>query len=146
MVHGVDGILLRRLPVRGGVGDHIASHHHIDLAPCKYLLQPSQVRGVCNIHRNVIGEQVDMELVSHRHIDNLTADQVGLRLFGPGELVYSQIDLITQIPDLPHNSLVGEGERVKGSREKGYLFSLLNLHLADCQAVGRDEPADVGER
>ena len=32
-------------------------------------------------------------------VDDLPADQVGLGLFGPGELVHRQIDLKAQVPD-----------------------------------------------
>ena len=131
MVHGVNGVLLRRLPVGGGVGNDVASHYHIDGPPCKYLLQPLQIRRIGDIDWNIVGEQVHMELVRHRHIDNLAADQVRLRLLGPGKLVHSQINLVAQIPDLTDDSLVGEGKRVERTWEESHLLPLLNLHLAN---------------
>ena len=100
---------------------------------------------MCIRDRNIVGEQVDVEIPCHGHVDNLTADQVGLGLFGPGKLVHSQIDLKAQVADGVDNALVGEGKGVEGAGEEGDLPGRLKGEGAVVQPPQGDEAVDVGQ-
>ena len=83
VVEGVDGVRLRRLAVGGGVGHHVAAHHDGDAAVRKRLTQLPQVGGVGDVHRKILGEDVDVELVGHGHGRDAAADTGGLGPLGP---------------------------------------------------------------
>ena len=102
------------------MGHYVAAHHQIDLLVGEELPQALQVSGIGDVHRDVVGKQVDMEVPRHRQADDLPADQVGLGLLGPGELVHRQIDLKPQIPDGVDDPLMGQGKGVKCSGEEGH--------------------------
>ena len=103
-------------PDRRSVGYHVAARHQVHLLIGEQLPQALQVCGVGDVHRDLVGEQVHMEVPGDGQVDNLPADQVGLGLLGPGELVHRQIDLKAQVPDGVDNAL---WDRVKGSKVRG---------------------------
>ena len=81
MVHRMNRIFNRFLLIRRGIGNDIAADHDIQLFSGKHLSQAFQIRRIGDIDRNIIREQVHMELIRHRHTHDLTADQMRLRLF-----------------------------------------------------------------
>ena len=89
VVHGVDRPVHRGGLIGAGVAHHIAAHHQIDLLAGEELPQAAQVPGVGQVHRDIVGKQVDVEVPGDGQVDDLPADHVGLGLFGPGELVHS---------------------------------------------------------
>ena len=142
MVKGVDGVLLRRLPVGGGVGHHVGAHHDGHLPPREGRPQAGQVLGVGDVHREVLREDVDVELIRHGDGGDAPADAVGLGLFGPGELVDGQHHLIAHVPDGLDDALVGQGEGVEGPGEKGHPLALLEPEAAVEQLLPGDELVD----
>ena len=124
VVHGVDRPVHRGGLIGAGVAHHIAAHHQIDLLAGEELPQAAQVPGVGQVHRDIVGKQVDVEVPGDGQVDDLPADHVGLGLFGPGELVHRQIHLEAHLPNGVGDALVGQGEGVKGAGEKGDLPGL----------------------
>ncbi len=120
VVQGVDGAGRRRRPVGGGVGHHVGAHRQVQLPAGKDLPQPVQVLRRGQVHRDVVGEEVHVELVRHGHADDLPPHQGGLGLLGPGELVDGQVHLQPQVPDLLDDALVAQGEGVEGAGEEGH--------------------------
>ena len=55
---------------------------------------------------------------------------MGLGFFRPGELIDREVNLEAQIPDCPHNPLMGEGEGVEGPGEEGDLIPVLKAERA----------------
>ena len=106
MVHRMNRIFNRFLLIRRGIGNDIAADHDIQLFSGKHLSQAFQIRRIGNIDRNLIREQVHMELIRHRHTHDLTADQMRLRLFRPGKFIDRQKHLIAAVADLADNLLV----------------------------------------
>ena len=121
MVHGVDRAVGRRGLIGRGVGHHVGPHRQIQFPVGKDLPQAVQVAGSGQVHRNVVGEEVHVELVRHGHADDLPPHQGGLGLFGPGELVDGEIHLHPQVPDLLDDALVAQGEGVEGAGKKATL-------------------------
>ena len=145
VVHGVDGPGPRLHLVGGGMGHYVAAHHQIDLLVGEELPQALQVGGIGDIHWDVVGKQVDMEVPRHRQADDLPADQVGLGLLGPGELVHRQIDLKAQIPDGVDDPLMGQREGVEGAGEEGHPPGTGEGEGAVVHPPQGDEPVDVGQ-
>ena len=106
MVHRMDRIRRRSRTIGGGVAHHVAADHNIKLLAGEHPAQAAQVSGVGDVDRHIIREQLDMQLVGNRHADNLPPDQVGLGLFGPGKLVYREVDLEPEVADRPHDPLM----------------------------------------
>ena len=145
MVHPVDREIRRLRPVGGGVAHHVAADGDIKLPAREGLGEPLEVGGIGEVHRNIIREEVNMELVGHRHADNLPPDQMGLGFFRPREFVYREINLEAQIADRPHNPLVGEGEGVEGPGKEGDLVPVLKAERTVIDPLQRDEPVDMRE-
>ena len=120
VVKGVDGVLPGVLAVGGGPGHHIAARHDGHLPAGEGPAQIGKVGGVGDVHREILGKDVDVELVGHGQAGDAAADPVGLGLFRPGELVNGQHHLVAQVPDGPDDALVGEGEGVEGAGEEGH--------------------------
>ena len=127
------------------MGHHVAARHQVHLLIGEQLPQALQVRGVGDVHRDLVGEQVHMEVPGDGQVDDLPADQVGLGLLGPGELVHRQIDLKAQVPDGVDDALVGQGEGVEGAGEEGDLLGPQEGEGAVVQPPQGDEPVDVGQ-
>ena len=106
VVHRMNRIFDRFLLIRRGIGNDIATDHDIQLFSGKHLSQAFQIRRIGDIDRNIIREQVHMELIRHRHTHNLTADQMRLRLFRPGKFIDRQKYLIAEVANLADNLLV----------------------------------------
>ena len=120
VVKGVDGVLRRGLAVGGRICHHVAAHHNGHLPARESPAQGGEVVRVGDVDREVLREDMDMELVRCGDGGDAAADAVGLGLLRPGELVNSQHDLIAQIPDGLDNALMGEGEGVEGAGEEGH--------------------------
>ena len=105
--------------------DHVGARHDINLLLRKDLPQPLQIRRIGDIDGDIVGEQMDIKLIGHGHIDDLPAHQMGLGLFRPGKFVNGQEYRIAQLPDPPGDLLVGQSERVKGAREERHLAAAL---------------------
>ena len=75
VVHGVDGPRHRCRLVGGGVGYHVRAHRQVQLPAGKDLPQPVQVLRRGQVHRDVVGEEVHVELVRHGHADDLPPHQ-----------------------------------------------------------------------
>ena len=120
VVEGVDGIRLGRLLVGRGVDHHVAAHHDGHAAPRERLAQLAQVLRVGDVHREVLREDVNVELVRHGHGYDAAADAVGLGALGPGKFVDGQQHLEAQVADGPDDALVGQGEGVKRAGEEGH--------------------------
>ena len=80
VVHGVDGPVPGRVLVGGGVGHHVAARHQVHLLIGEQLPQALEVCGVGDVHRDLVGEQVHVEVPGDGQVDDLPADQVGLGL------------------------------------------------------------------
>ena len=145
VVHPVDGPGPGGRLIAGGVGHHVAARHDIQLLVGEQLAQPVQVVGVGDVHGDVVGEQVDVEVPRHGQVDDLPPDEMGLGLFGPGELVHGQIDLEPQVPDGLDDALVGQGEGVEGAGEEGDLSGGREGEGPVVQPMQGDEPVDVGQ-
>ena len=145
MVHPVDRKIRRLRLVGGGVPHHVAADGDIKLPAREGFGKPLEVGGIGEVHRDIVREEVDMELVGHRHADNLPPDQMGLGFFRPGELIDREVNLEAQIPDCPHNPLMGEGEGVEGPGEEGDLIPVLKAERAVIDPLQRDEPVDMRE-
>ena len=145
MPQGVDGAGRRGRLVGRGVGNHIGSHSEVNFSAGEDLPQAAEVSRIGQIHRNVMGEKVHVELVRHGHADDLAAHQGGLGLFRPGEFIHGQIDLHPQIPDLLYDALVAQGEGIEGTGEERHLVGRFKLEGAGLDTVGDDETVDVGE-
>ena len=127
VVHRMNRIFDRFLLIRRGIGNDIAADHDKQLFSGKHLSQAFQIRRVGDIDRNIIWEQVHMELIRHRHAHDLTADQMRLRLFRPGKFIDRQKYLIAEVADLADNLLVRQRKRVKRAREECHLVPLFDL-------------------
>ena len=86
-----------------------------------------------------------MEVPRHRQADDLPADQVGLGLLGPGELIHRQIDLEAQVPDGVDDPLVGQGEGVEGAGEEGHPPGAGEGEGAVVHPPQGNEAVDVGQ-
>ncbi|CAN4002819.1 DUF4406 domain-containing protein, partial [Dysosmobacter welbionis] len=144
VVHGVDGPRHRCRLVGGGVGYHVRAHRQVQLPAGKDLPQPVQVLRRGQVHWDVVGEEVHVELVRHGHADDLPPHQGGLRLLGPGELVDGQIHLHPQIPDLLDDALVAQGEGVEGAGKEGGPCRHVEGEVSAFNLIGDDEAVDVG--
>ena len=120
MVEAMDGIRLRGLAIRGGVGHHVAAHHNGYLPSRERPAQSAQIFGVGNIHREILREDMHIKFIRHRHGRNLPPDAVGLGALRPGKLVDGQQHLKALVPDGPDNTLVGQGKGVKGAGKEGH--------------------------
>ena len=127
------------------MGHHVAARHQVHLLVGEQLPQALEVCGVGDVHRDLVGEQVHVEVPGDGQVDDLPADQVGLGLLGPGELVHRQIDLEAQVPDGVDDALVGQGEGVEGAGEEGDLLGPQEGEGAVVQPPQGDEPVDVGQ-
>ena len=78
-----------------------------------------EVLRVGDVHREILREDLHMELVRHRHGGNAPPDAVGLGALGPREFIDGQQYLEAPIPDGSDNGLVGQGEGIEGTGEKG---------------------------
>ena len=143
MVHCPDGIAHLRIPVERSAGNDVASHHQVDLPAGEQLLQVIQIRRISRIQRKIRREQVHMELIRHRHVDDLTADIMRLRLLGPGEFIHRQVDLEAHVADHPRNSLVGQREGIEGAREERHAGPHGQVKGSFQKAVLGDEPVQV---
>ena len=147
MVEAVDGVRLRGPLVGRGVGHHVAAHHDGHRPPGKGLPQAAEVLGIGDVHREVLGKDVDMELIGHGHGRDAAADAVGLGPLGPGKFVDGQQHLEPPVPDGPDDALVGQGEGVEGAGEEGDGPGLLHGEAPVEQALLRHEavyPAQHG--
>lgn len=145
MVEGVDGPVPGRHLVGGCVGHHVGSHREIQFPSGKNLPQPVQIRGRCQIDRDVVGEEVHVKLIRYGHGDDLPPHQGGLGLFGPRELVHSQVHFKPQIPDLLDDALVAQGEGVEGPRENATPLRCGKTEGAAFDMMGDDEAVDVAQ-
>ena len=118
MVEGVDGVRRGRFAVGGGVGYHVAAHHDGYAPSRKCLPQTAQVVGIGDVHREILREKVDVELVGHGHGRDAAADAGGLCALGPGEFVDGQQHLEARIPDGADDALVGQGEGIESAGEE----------------------------
>ena len=147
MVEAVDGVRLRGLAIGRGVGHHVAAYHDGHRPAGKGLPQAAEVLGIGDVHREVLGKDVDMELVGHGHGRDAAADAVGLGPLGPGKFVDGQQHLEPPVPDGPDDALVGQGEGVEGAGEEGDGPRLLQGEAPVEQALLRHEavyPAQHG--
>ena len=119
VVKGMDGVRLHGLAIGGGVSHHVTSHGDGHLPSGEGLPQPMEVLRVGDVHREILREDLHMELVRHRHGGNAPPDAVGLGALGPRELIDGQQYLEAPIPDGSDNGLVGQGEGIEGTGEKG---------------------------
>ena len=78
VVHGAGHLIRGILPVEGRVGDDVRPHHQIELPVREELLQPLQVLRIPGVHRQLAGEEVHVEFIRDAHVDDLTADEMGL--------------------------------------------------------------------
>ena len=101
------------------MGHHVTSHGDGHLPPGECLPQPVEVLRVGDVHRKILREDLHMELVRHRHGGNAPPDAVGLGALGPRELIDGQQHLEAPIPDGADDGLVGQGEGIEGTGEKG---------------------------
>ena len=83
MVHAVDGIGAGRRLVGGRAVDHVGAHDEVQLTSGEHVLQPPQIAGIGDVDGDIVGEQMHMEFVRHRHGGDLPPDQAGLGLFRP---------------------------------------------------------------
>ena len=145
MVEGVDGVRLGHLLVGRGVGHHVAAHHDGHAAAREGLAQLAQVLRVGDIHREVLGEDVDVELVRHGHGHDAAADAVGLGALGPGEFVDGQQHLEAQVADGPDDALVGQGEGVERAGEEGHGPGRAEVEPAVEQPLLGDEAVQLAQ-
>ena len=146
VVQMVDGAGRGRGLVGGGTRHHVGPHRQIQRLPREHLPQAVQVGGGGQVHREVVGEEIHVELVRHGHADNLPPDERGLGLLGPGELVHRQIHLEPQVPDGLDDALMAEGEGIEGAGEEGGLLRGLKLEGSALDLVEDDEAVDMGQR
>ena len=106
MIIEMDRAWFHRLFVGGGVKHYIAAHHQIHFFAREHSLQFLQICIVCNIHRNIVREQIYIFFVGYRHHNNLPPCHARLRFLGPGKFVQSQIHLKAQIADFLYNAFV----------------------------------------
>ena len=130
MVEGMDGIFFRFLLVGACVVDNVGSHNDIEFLRREHLSQATQIRRVRDVDRRVVREQMDIKLVRDGHVYDLAAHQVRLGLFRPGELVDGEEYGESKLLDLLRDLLVGQCERVEGSREERNFVPRHGLHLA----------------
>ena len=102
-----------------GIADHVAARHQIEPSAGEQSAQTGQILHRGNVYRNLIGEQIHIQLIGHGHIGNLPPQQLGKGLLAPGKFVDGQIDLKTHLADLLHDTLVPRAEGVKGAGEEG---------------------------
>ena len=131
--------------VGGGACHHVGAHSEVDLPAAEDLAQAAQVIRVCQVHRDIVGEEVDVKLVGHGHADDLAAHQGRLGLLGPGEFIHRQIHLVSKVADLLHDALVRQGEGVEGAGEEGHLFMLGEGEGAAFDAVADDEAVNMAQ-
>ena len=138
MVHPVDGILCRRLPIAGGVTDHVGSDRDIEFPSLEGLLQSPHIVIVRDVHGKIIRKRINPLFIRHRHIHDLAALEPWLRVLGPGKLIQRQIHVEPHIPDSSGHCLMPQTERVEGARVKRNLppgrkteFPLLRPVLAN---------------
>ena len=98
-----------------------------------------QITWIGNVDWNLIRENIDMELIRHRHIDDLAADQVRLRLFRPGKLVNSQVHFKALIANLAHDFFVRTRKWIEGARQKGHFRPLNDIKSLMIHAPLADE-------
>ena len=60
-----NGLYLRDSQEKRGVAPPAPPRHNVDLLAGKQLGQPLQVGGICNVYRDIVGEQMDMEVPRH---------------------------------------------------------------------------------
>ena len=106
MVKRVDGIRLHGLSVRRRVRDNVAADHDGHLPPWECLAQLAQVSGIGDVHREILREDVDIELIGHGHRRDAAADAVGLRALRPREFVDGEQHLEAEVADGAHDALV----------------------------------------
>ena len=145
VVQGVDGAGCGRRFIGRGVCHYVGTDSQIQLPPGEHLPQAVQVGGSCQVHGNVVGEQIHVEFIGHGHTDDLPPHQGRLGLFGPGEFIHRQVDLKAQVPDGQHDALVAEGEGVEGAGEERRLLRYPELEGAALDTVLDDEAVNVGE-
>ena len=143
MVHAVDRALAGRGLIGGRPVDHIGAYNEIQFPAGEQLPQPLQVIGIGDIDGNIIGEQMYMKLVRHRHGHDPAADQTGLGLFRPGKFIHRQIHLVAHIADGVGQRLVGQGEGVEGAGEEGHLLPAVELEGAVVGLVPDDKLIDA---
>ena len=131
--------------VGGGVGHHVAAHAQVQLPSGEDVPQDIEIVGVGQIHRDVVGEDIHIVLVGHGHAHQLTADETGLCLLGPGEFVDGQIHLEAQVTDGLHDALVGQGEGVEGAGEEGCLLRHGEPEGAVLDVVEYDEAVQMAQ-
>ncbi len=146
MIQRMHGALPRRHTVRGRVGYHIGPDRKIQLPTGKDLTQANQILRRGKIHGDIMGEEIHVELVRHRHTDNLTADQRGLGFLGPGEFVDCQIDFHAQIPDCRDDALMRQREGVEGAWEECRLAPFLEDKGTAFDTMPDSEAVDMGQR
>ena len=83
VVHAVHRAVAGRRLVGGRAVDYVGSHDKIQLPAGKQLPQPFQIVGIGNVDGDIIGKQLHMEFIRHRHGGDLPPDQAGLGLFRP---------------------------------------------------------------
>ena len=86
-----------------------------------------------------------MEHVGYGHGGDAPAQAVGLGLFGPGELVNGQQDLEALVADGPDDALVGQGEGVEGTGEKGHGAGRAEVKALVEQALLGDEAVELAQ-
>ena len=108
----------------GNVLDIIAN----DYTPEQLAELPEIVR-VRDVDRDLVREEIDVEIPRDGHVDDLPADEVGLRFLGPGKFIDSQIDFKTHFADRPNNSTVGKRKGIKSSRKNSFYHKKKILRL-----------------
>ena len=146
MVHAVDGIGAGRRLVGGRAVDHVGAHDEVQLTSGEHVLQPPQIAGIGDVDGDIVGEQMHMEFVRHRHGGDPAADQAGLGLFRPGELVHRQKHLVPHVPDGAGQRLVGQGKGVEGAGEEGHPLPLAEGEGAVVCLVPDDELVHAVQR
>jgi len=145
VVHRVYRVFFRSAAVGRGVCHNIAANGDVKLVAFKHLMQPLQIIGICDIDRNIIGENMHMEFICDRHTYYLPADKMRLSFLRPRKFIDCEEHLKSQIADCVYDSLMRKGEGVESSGEEGYLIALLKAEIAMVQPMQRYESVNIGE-
>ena len=143
VVQRVNGARCGGCFVGRGIGDYVGSHRQIGPPAAADPLQSFQIGGGGQVHGNVVGEEIHIELVGHGHADDLPPDQGGLGLLGPGELIDRQVHLKPQIPDFLDDTFVAQREGVESAWEESGFLRHMELEGATFNTVGNNEAVDV---
>ena len=132
-------MLLHWLAIARRILHNVAAGDHVHFLRREHFFQRRQILRIGDIDRNAVWENIDVELVSHRHVHDLAADEMRLRFFRPGKFVDSEIHLVASVADLAHDLLVRSGERIERSWQKCHLRPFDNVEGFVVHAPEADE-------